>query len=326
MNITYKNEKSIKKILKQPFVWAVLTVSNENGFHKIAIKKNLFKKTYTIKSFVDGKSHTEKKEISIEDLANKNINIQGLGKMHIEDISISLVNPSKKIEKEEKIYSKIEQKTKEAHQKQIEKQDNKTEEKKETIKIEKNYEIKSELKKMRSDLITAQKVISCWHTHGYNANEEDGIYTESYGIDFVINELEKISKKIGYKGFDNNRLHITLDKLKEYESKCDIYRSNINILHTYNGMLSQELTIRTIDLCNYIRQNNIEINNIEYNKYESWGNPFDCYQMTSESIKIPNEFDKLIEAVSIYVKNVTGEDIRESLQTSLNKQYLMVIK
>ena len=73
-NITYKNEKSIRKIINKPFIWSDLTISNETGYHRIAIKKKLFKKDYTITYIKDGK--LQKENITIDEINNEKITIK----------------------------------------------------------------------------------------------------------------------------------------------------------------------------------------------------------------------------------------------------------
>lgn len=335
-NITFKNQKSISKIFKQPFRWIILTVSNENGYHKIALKKNLFKKTYTVSFVKDGKIYTKKTEVSIKDLSNQNISIEELGNLHIEDINLNLKDPSKIIENEEKIYSAIDTKARKEEQNFFTKKielDRQSREKKEKenerSKRRENYYRKEDLIAMRSHLIEASERTEYSHKYGYNPGGSGGNSIVSYGLGFVIKELENIAQKIGFKGFENNGLHTTLKNLKEHELKCysesETFESDMNILYVFNGLLAQELMMRTIELCNYVRQNDIDTKKFIYYEFSSWCNPLDCYQQGSSTIKIYNEFDELINAVSKYVENVTGVNITNQIQTTLQKQYLKVI-
>lgn len=345
--ITYKNEKSMKRIFKQPFKWAILTVSNENGYHKIALKKNMFKKTYTVNTIINGKLCSEKKEISIEDIANKNITIEGLGNLHIEDINTSFKNPSKIIEQEEKIYSKIDNKARkeEIKQKEIEIKEiqTKNEEAKEQEKYDtrmKEIEESNRVYNFEKNLIYSDFSSNSYDSGYYETNKyirgkgytwsqknesSSSNYKRGYDLSFVIKQLEKYSKKIGFEGFEDNRLGIVENKIKEV-NKIKDHKEYIKRKYILHGLLVQELYMRTMDLCAYIRKNNIDISNeMYYDSYSTQSTFYDNVSEYSERETIHDLVNELINSVATYIERVTGENVEDSFQTTVQKQYLMVV-
>lgn len=313
--IKFKNEKLINKVFKQPFAWALLTVSNEKGFYKIAIKKSLFKKTYKICYINEGKICTLKDKIAIDNLSNKSITING-NNFNIEDISFKLTNPAKSIEREERIYSKISDKTAKEYENKIKKiKDEYAKEKEndELLAARKanlyKFQKIEDAKKLRKALIPAEKSLKCWHQYGYapgGNNENTTIY---YDLEFVISEFARFSSLIGFYGFKNSCMQDILKNIKNLEQKCNRETQSldtiINSIYALNGALARELLLLVNGLCGYIDYNNININ-FEYTKYDNWCNPSDCYQKFTESIIIRDEFDKLLNAVAVYIKKVTG--------------------
>ena len=272
-NVTYKNEKSIKRIFKQPFKWAVLTVSNGTGYHKIAIKKNLFKKTYTVSYVLNGKLYTDKKEILLDELAYKNITIAGLGNLHIEDISVSLTNPSKIIENEEKVYSKIDSKARREEQTKKEKEIQQLRQQHELLEKEKQDKqyvqqsyVSDCIYKWDKEVIWSEVSSDTCSSGFYETNryiKGEGYkvdyrfdnsavsYKKCYDLSFVIKNLVEYSKKIGYDGFDNNRLMDTLSIVNTYVDA--LFIEKVVRKCVFHGFLAQELYMRTMGLCKYIR-------------------------------------------------------------------------
>lgn len=246
----------------------------------------------------------------------------------------SLTSQEKNLKKEEKIYNKIYNITirqEKEKQRQIEleqeKEKQEQEQRKKYLDNLKKTEKIYELKRMRSNLITATKIIDCWHVMGYTTQTQGGVYQQQYGLSFIIKELERISSIIGFKGFTEKRMNDILEKIKTTEKQInnsDEYEKNLKNAYIFNGLLAQELSSKTLELCEYIRINNINTD-FEYYKYSSWGNSMDCYQKTSEIIEIKNEYDKLMDAVTKYVQNVTGQNIKEEIKNTIQKQYLMVV-
>lgn len=373
-NITFKNENAIKRIFKQPFVWAVLTVSNKNGYQKIALKKNLFNKTYTVRFTKNGQINSEKVEVSIEDIANQNIGIKGIGNYHIEDINVSLTNPSKTIQKDNEIYSKIDSKARKEEQDIKEKEIRKLEEQheQEKQKINKQHEQEKQQteisqKNKRIDTIIGlkEKLIKIKeHRHykhkvyhyGYlkreylYSREEDENNVFEYGIDFIIEKIIEITKdyRILYKFwktrksddnaynfniYDDIKINMLMDRINKI---CKILQKKENydenlliIIQGLYGLLAEELKSGTYRLCEFIRENNIDLTKLTYEKYkqdEYWGYNLSKYTTETCEDVIDDYFNSLIEGIALFVERTTGEDIRKELQITLQKQYLTVIR
>lgn len=372
-NITFKNEKSIRKIFKQPFTWVVLTVSNKNGYHKIALKKNIFNKTYTIRFIKNGQIYSEKVEVSIEDIANQNISIKGLGNYHIENINISLTNPSKTIQEEEKLYLKIDNRARKEEQdikeKEIKNINNQHEaainelnkqheqEKQRTEKKQKNKRLDTIIG-LKENLIKKRDHRHYWHKeyyYGYlerkhlRSYEEDKTIIIEYGIDFVIEEITKIAKdyrplyvlwKTGnfddinnkYYIYNDVKINILMDRINKIcemlKNKKDYDDNYLIIIQGLYGLLAEELKCGTYKLCEFIREKNIDYKALIYSKYDTdkyWNTCLTKYTEESGTVAIDDYFKSLLNGIALFVERITGEDISKDLQTTLNKQYLMVI-
>lgn len=334
-NITYKNEKSIRRVFKQPFKWAVLTVLNGTGYHKIAIKKNLFRKTYTVSYVLNDRLCTMKKEISLEDLSNQNISIAGLGNLHIEDISVSLTDPSKLIESEEKIYSKIrkeEQEKKEAEEKKRKEEEKKQKEaekqrEEEERRIRQKYFLDN-IANLGNQVMYSEFFLDS-HTDGFYETDKcirnmgcevkriisDESYKikKSYDLKFVINELIKYSEKIGFTGFDDNKLLEELSSIK-IDSSVPFEEAAYK-MYISHSILALDLSKRTVGLCRYIRENKIKVSQEVYEDYYSTSitNGYCSYKETI------NDFvNELIKAVSCYMDRITVNEFNSDLKTELS--------
>ncbi len=373
-NITFKNEKSIRRIFKQPFTWVVLTVSNKNGYHKIALKKNLFNKTYTVRFIKNGQIHSEKVEVSIENIANQNISIKELGNYHIENINISLTNPSKTIQEEEKLYLKIDNRARKEEQvikeKEIKNINNQHEaainelnkqheqEKQRTEKTQKSKRLDTIIG-LKENLIKKREHHHYWHKeyyYGYSERKQLRSYEEDrdiileYGIDFIIEKITKIAKeyrplyvlwKTGE--FDNNandcniyddtKINMLMDRINKIcemlKNKKDYDDNYLIIIQGLYGLLAEELKCGTYKLCEFIREKNIDYKALIYLKYDTdkyWNTYLTKYTEESRTVAIDDYFNSLLNGVALFAERITGEDISKDLQTTLNKQYLMVIQ
>ena len=373
-NITFKNEKSIRRIFKQPFTWVVLTVSNKNGYHKIALKKNLFNKTYTVRFIKNGQIHSEKVEVSIENIANQNISIKGLGNYHIENINISLTNPSKTIQEEEKLYLKIDNRARKEEQvikeKEIKNINNQHEvainelnkqheqEKQRTEKTQKSKRLDTIIG-LKENLIKKRDHRHYWHKeyyYGYSERKQLRSYEEDrdiileYGIDFIIEEITKIAEKYRplyvlwktgnfddinnkYYIYDDVKINMLMDRINKIcemlKNKKDYDDNYLIIIQGLYGLLAEELKCGTYKLCEFIREKNIDYKALIYLKYDTdkyWNTYLTKYTEESRTVAIDDYFNSLLNGVALFAERITGEDISKDLQTTLNKQYLMVIQ
>ncbi len=303
-NINFKNNKSIRKMFVNPFTWKLLTISNKKGTYTIVLKKKLFKNIYNVKYVIDGNVHKEKKEI----ILNDSINIEGLGSFKINDISTRFLKPTKKlIIDKNSINSKI--------------INDNFKEKEEFIKQRmiyiNNQSKKEQLLKIRLRLITANVDNYHYHVYGYNPFSESSKYEENYGLDFVIKELKRFSYEKGFNQFNYNKLQSILGKIIKIENSMNRYNlldSSINEAYQLHKLLSYELNSSIILLQKYIEKNNIDTN-FEYKSHNDWWNPNDCNQRARKTIKIKDEFEKLLEAVEIYTNRVVKRsfDYKENL-------------
>lgn len=303
-----KNNKLISKMVIRPFAWKVLTISNKKGTYKIALKKKLFKNIYNVKYVIDGNVHKEKKEI----ILNDSINIEGIGIFKINDINTSIINTTKKILTDKNNFNgtKItdEFKEKEEYDKYM----------KQRMIYMNNHFKKEDLVKIRLGLITANVDNYHYHIYGYEPYAKSSKYEVVYGLDFVLKELDRFSKKIGFNKFNYNKLQAILNKIIKIENSMNRYNLKdtfISEAYQLHKLLSYELNSSIILLLKYIEKNNIDTN-FEYKSYNDWWNPNDCNQRACKTIEIKDEFEKLIDAVEIYTNRVVKRrfDYKENLQ------------
>ena len=276
------------------------------------------------------------------------ITIKGLGYFNIESANTSIKNPTKKLEQEENIYKKIEEtarkEEKENTKKEIEQL--KIEQEKEIEEIKKRIQKLNTIKKINgltnnlieTDLNSTKFISGIYETNEYikdkgniykykneTSNES---YKASYGMSFIIKGLEDFSKEKGYTGFENNKLNETMNMIK---NKVDnLYKEykeeNINTIYTLHGLLAQELYIRTIDLCKYIREQRINTDYKYYESYSTQSKIYDNYYSYFKSETIENFFDELITSVSTYIERITGENFIYKFKDELETKALVLVR
>lgn len=302
-----ENDKLISKMSINPFAWKVLTIFNKKGIYKIALKKNLFKNTYNMICVINGKLNQKQKKIGFTDF----INIKELGNFKINNISISILNPTKKliIDKNNFDDTKItdDLKEKEEYDEYM----------KQRMIYMHNHLKKEKLVKTRLFLITAN--IDNYHYHLYGDEPFAKISKyEEYGLDFVLKELDRFSKEKGFNKFNYNKLQAILNKIIQIENSMNRYNlkdTSIGEAYQLHKLLTDELNIMVISLLKYINDNNISTDFVYKNCYY-WSNHQDCNQKACKTIEIKDEFEKLIEAVEIYTNRVIKKSYvyRENLQ------------
>ena len=368
MKININNKKAIERLIKQGIGYSLYTVSNENGFEKIAIKKTLFKNKYTLTCFNTETNATETKEVKVNISDDNTLVIEGYGTVKIQDASFTFKNPTKEVEKENEIFRQIDKrardeeiaKSNEIQSQIIESKDAQIEQIKKEAKTQEDYYTSGRIERLES--IKSKVIKTKVHHHsydyqqvfslpaGYHMKSSSSNYDteESRNLNFLLKQLEGISEMAECNAFEDNTIATLIssvnekfDSLKEYDEhtiaalispvnenfanfKYD--ENKLNAIQSLYGVIAEELTKRTYALCDYIRTKEIDKNKFEYDTIiYSVSRPFyeEQHEYSQREV-ISNYFDTIMESVAAFVEKVTGENIREEIESRLTKKYLVV--
>ena len=347
MKININNKKAIERLIKQGIGYSLYTVSNENGFEKIAIKKTLFKNKYTLTCFNTETNATEAKEVKVNISDDNTLVIEGYGTVKIQDASFTLKNPTKEVEKENEIFRQIDKrardeeiaKSNEIQSQIIESKDAQIEQIKKEAKTQEYYYTSGRIERLKS---LKNKVIKTKVHHssydyqqvfslpvGYHMKSSSSNYDteESRNLNFLLNRLEEISEMAKCNAFEDNTIATLISSVNEKFANLKEYDENkLNVIQSLYGVIAEELTKRTYALCDHIRTKEIDKNKFKYDTIiYSVSRPFYEEQHEySETEVISNYFDTIMESVAAFVEKVTGENIREEIESRLTKKYLVV--
>lgn len=368
MKININNKKAIERLIKQGIGYSLYTVSNENGFEKIAIKKVLFKNKYTLTYFNTETNATEAKEVKVNISDDNTLVIEGYGTVKIQDASFTLKNPTKEVEKENEIFRQIDKrardeeiaKSNEIQSQIIENKDAQIEQIKKEAKTQEDYYTSGRIERLESIKNKVIKTKVHHHSYdyqqvfslpaGYHMKSSSSNYDteESRNLNFLLKQLEEISEMTECNAFEDNTIATLIssvnekfDSLKEYDEhtiaalispvnenfanfKYD--ENKLNAIQSLYGLIAEELTKRTYALCDHIRTKEIDKNKFEYDTIiYSVSRPFyeEQHEYTQREV-ISNYFDTIMESVAAFVEKVTGENIREEIESRLTKKYLVV--
>ena len=347
MKINYKNKKSIERLLKQGFGYSLFTVSNEKGFEKIAIKKSLFKKNYTLTYFNEDVNAIETKDVKVEILDDNTLSIEGYGKVTLEEASFALKNPTKQVERENEIFRQIDRKAREEEitksnklQAQIiENKDAQIKQIKADAKKQKEYYtygIAERLKNLKEDVLRVtinhdsydyEQVYKVPYGYQMESRTNNFCYEEKRGVTFLTKRLENVAKQLNCNAFEDNRLSTLIEKINnKFEEMNEYDESKLTSIQALYGLLAEELTVRTYNLCNYIRENNITPSKLSYSKTISSGSRpyFEERHEWTVVESIDDYYNTLMESVAVFTERVTGQDIRKEIELRLTQQYIIV--
>ena len=336
--------KDISELLKDSFGYCILTLSNYEGYKKIALKRNKLKGDYLIIFYNDDEKIVEQREVNIFITGKDKITIEGFGEFEIRDYDYSLTNPEKVIEHDSKLYNEIVTKSEDGIRKVYEnmvrriinEKDAEIESLKSELKSRENYYTINRVDRLRDvsrNLVIGE--VTCY-SHDYKMEDlgrSFGGYQmtsksstskkeKSNGIKFVIEQLEKTSMIYKSDAFEDNRFNVLNNKIDELFKKLENgYDENTaDSIQSLYGLLAEELTIRLINLFNHIRINNIDTTQLVYSA-TIFRNTHRFYEDRSEYEEIEtidNYFDTLIDGACSFIERVTGNNIKNELYSRLN--------
>jgi len=349
MKINYTNKKSVERLLKQPFGYSLFTVSNKEGFKKISLKRNLFKKNYTVTYFNEDVNAIETKEVTIDlaCLSDNILSIEGVGSFELQDAKLVLKNPTEQVEKETEIFRQIDRKAREEEitkankiqEEIIESKDNQIEQIKKEAEQEKTYYTTGRVNRLKNimnevlstriyhDSYSYRQVYNRIEGYHMESSTDNYDYEEKRDLSFLLERIENISKTYKCDAFEDNRIRVLISKIKEKFASINEYdEKTLNSIQALYGLLAEELTMRTYNLCNFIRENDIDTSKYTYRNV-LYSNSSKYYEEESEFTDtevITDYFNKVMEAVSVFVERVTGQDIRKEIELRLTKQQIII--
>lgn len=347
MKVNYKNKKSIEKMLKQGFAYSLFTVSNKDGFKKIAIKKSMFKDNYTIIYFNEDVNAIETKETKIEILEDNRLSIEGFGILILQEANIVLKNPVKDIERTTEIYRQIDRKARDEEiikadkikAQIIESKDTQIEQIKETAKKQEDYYTTGRIKRLKDiknsvistkiyhDSYDYKQVFTRPEGFHMQSSSEKYDYEEKRDLSFLLERLESIAEAYNCEAFSNNNIKLLISKLNEKFNKINGYdESAVNSIQSLYGLIADELTTRTYELCDFVRENNIDTTKITYSNllYSGSSNYYEEESSWSDTEVIEDYYKTVMSSVAAFVEKVTGQDIRNEIEARLTKGQVMI--
>ena len=336
--------KDISELLKDSFGYCILTITNDEGYKKIALKRNKLKGDYLIIFYNDDEKIVEQREVNIFITGKDKITIEGFGEFEIRDYDYSLTNPEKIIERDTKLYNEITTRAEDGLRKVygnmvkriINEKDTEIEGLKKELKSKENYYTINRVDRLRD--VSRNLVIGEVTCYSYDYKMEDlgrsfGGYQmtsksstskkeKSNGIKFVIEQLEKICMTYKCDAFDNNRFETLNNKIDELFKKLEQeYDENTaDSIQSLYGLFAEELTVRLINLFNHIRNNDIDTTQLTYTA-TLFRNIHRFYEDRSEYEEIEsidNYFDTLIEGACSFIQRVNGINIKDELYSRIN--------
>lgn len=146
---------------------------------------------------------------------------------------------------------------------------------------------------------------------------------------FVVEQLEKVSKNYNCNAFDDNRIKELNARIDELLRKLDGNdEATIKDIKSIYILISEELTSRLINLCDYISKNNLDSEELTYNEI-IFKNTQRFYQNKSvykEVETIDNYFNSLIDGACSFIERVTGNDIRKDIYSRLDSNKDIKVK
>ena len=347
MKINIKNKKSIERLLKQGIGYSLFTVSNEKGFEKIAIKKTLFKNKYTLIYFNEDVNAIETKEVKVEISEENTLVIEGYGKVTLQDASFALKNPTEQVARENEIFRQIDRKARDEEitkanviQSQIiESKDSQIEQIKAEAEKQKDYYTTGRISRLKN---LKRNVISTRVNHdsydyeqrfslpqGYHMESSSSNYdtTESRGLNFLLDRLTAISKRVESNAFEDNEIATLISKIDEMFSNLNEYdETKLNGIQSLYGLIAEDLTERVYALCDHIRTKEIDTKEFSYsNTLYSSSRPYYEEEHTYTEVEyIDDYFDTVMESVAVFIERVTGQNIREEIKSRLTKYYVTI--
>lgn len=341
------SKKDFNKIFKKSFIWTVLSVTDQDGYsRKIAIKKDIFKKTFTVdisgiatstKQILDHVSLDKSYEIAFNKTSNK-IQIPNIGLFTVNNYHLAINNPHQEILTDNTIINnaialtkdKETDKNKDIMEEKLRNQDEihaKTVEKLKQEYSEKELRRQSSIKNSL-DSITKNLIKGSYEEEGEEVVYETpndlqksmGITCVprtkrtrdkgniSYNLEFLVTELEKYAKNKGYDGFNNNSFTYCINKIDSINNqlKSEYSDEKVKKAYTLHGILVTDLTTRFIDFCRYIKEMGIDT---RYSWYNTGTRSYwdDKYTYT---YTITDFFQKTIDGIALYTENVYGSDYK----------------
>ncbi|MBO5138897.1 MAG: hypothetical protein J6B89_04615 [Bacilli bacterium] len=337
--------KDFKRAFNSSLLWTVLSVTDEEGYsRKIAIKKDLLKKTFKVNVSGIGTSGERKlKDVDLnQQLAvpykggKSTITIPNLGVFTVNNYHLSLANPQQEIlSTNNQIEEAIIKATNKANdiaeaemsnrlkmkEYKYTKQLEQLEKKYKDEKIDRECSITNQLYSIQDYLMEGTYKESGTENYFEKPNELQksmgytcvprtrDVYSEgkiTCDLKFLLEELVTYAQNKGYTGFDGNRFQTTQATIKSLTSQISEEYSDKKVKDVYvlHGLLASELCTRFIGFCKYIEENNIDTR-YTWSRTVNRREWDDEYTLTNT---VTDFFQKTIDGIAKYTKRVFGDE------------------
>lgn len=341
-----KENSAVKKIIKMPVGYTILTISDNYDLKRIAIKGSISKGRRYIYMYDKDTDLVNSIDAEVKVSNENGLKIVAYGDYIIHDAEYVLLDCKKKILNDNRMFKSIEDRVKVEEQsknnleiERITKQkDKEIADLQQKLKERENYYTVDRLTRLsdiKKDLVLGE--VTCYsyssgmrdrgrYFGGYQMTSTSNVTkkVKNNGIKFVIEKLEIISELYNSDAFSNNRLHTLLEKIESLETKARTKydEETLNSIQSIYGLIAEELTIRLINLCNHIRNNNIKTDELTYEEtiYRYGTKFYDDESEYEEIEKIDNYFDSIIEGACTFIERITNQNIKDELLSRLHQE------
>lgn len=351
MEINIGNNKSLERLFNQSIGYSLLTVSSEYGIQKIALKKKMFKDTYTL-IYCSGEENDDEKIKNIEVVAKLKkdglLSIKGLNNFTIEDACFKLKNPSRRVLADTKALRKMASYAEKRTRIECDDYTSKILEQKETEFKEYKDEMSSELyssvygrlepayalghslvdvfEYKHTDTLVYEKGYEEWaYKHTLHDDERK---TFKYGVYFITELLKKELKC--YLNEESIALCDELESLwkkirnvyyKKTETNEELLEKVDSIQRLY-GYMAYGLKSVIFDLCDHLKKFNCADKKIEYLEWfhdDNWKDGNHHIQERRYE-QVDDCINAVLDGSSEFIERVTGIDIRDEINKRLGRE------
>ena len=351
MEININNKKALERLLNQSIGYSLFTVSSEYGVQKIALKKKMFKDSYTL-IYCNGE---EKNEVVIKTVdadvkikKDGSLSIKNFSSFTIEDACFTLKNPARRVLTDTQALRKMAKYVDQAAR--LEEQRIASE-----IINDKDKEFKEYKDDMSSKLYSSvygrlEPVYALGHslvdvfeykhtdTLVYEKGYEEWAYkhtlhdddrkTFKYGIYFITELLKKELKC--YLSEESIALCDELDLIYKkvdaaYYKKTntsDEFLEKVDKIQRLYGYMAYGLKSIIFDLCDHLKKLNCADKKIEYFEWFNDDNWKDGNHHIQERRyeQVDDCINAVLDGSSEFIERVTGIDIRDEINKRLGRE------
>ena len=351
MEININNKKALERLLNQSIGYSLFTVSSEYGVQKIALKKKMFKDSYTL-IYCSGEENNDDViktvDVNVKIKKDGSLSIKNFSSFTIEDACFTLKNPARRVLTDTQALRKMASCAEKRTRIECDNYTSKILEQKETEFKEYKDEMSSKLyssvygrlepayalghslvdvfEYKHTDTLVYEKGYEEWaYKHTLHDDERK---TFKYGVYFITELLKKELKC--YLSEESIALCDELDLIYKkvdaaYYKKTntsDEFLENVDKIQRLYGYMAYGLKSIIFDLCDHLKKYNCADKKIEYLEWFNDDNWKDGNHHIQERRyeKVDDCINAVLDGSSEFIERVTGIDIRDEINKRLGRE------